>query len=174
MLPSVIGSIGSSKRAPLSRPAAHRAPRDEPGSAVAVDQATNDHRCDHRSGDAGLRPFGAACEAEQQDALRCGEIAGDDVRGVFHQATLARAAQTTVPRSRYAGTGSGGRGGRTARTICFANARHRPTVSKGAAAKSERPSQIKMDLWAQPAPRCRRRQTRLRQSPAPQCPQRRA
>jgi hypothetical protein len=31
----------------------------------------------------GLRPFGAAGEAEEQDALRGGEIGSDDVRGVL-------------------------------------------------------------------------------------------
>jgi hypothetical protein len=41
----------------------------EPFGSVTVDQATNNHLRDRRPGDIGPGPFGAAGEAEQQDAL---------------------------------------------------------------------------------------------------------
>jgi ssDNA thymidine ADP-ribosyltransferase, DarT len=109
-------------------------------------------------------PFYFAPRSPMLFAINNGNVPGCDF-------AITRA-EPSAPGAR-AGLGRGARTARTTRT-CFANARHRPTVSKGAAVKSERPSQLKMDLWAQPAPRCRRRQTRLRQSPTPQCPQRRA
>jgi hypothetical protein len=72
---------------PAKQRVEHRAPigrQLEPFGGVAVDEATNDHCRDRRPGDAGLGPWGAAGDAEQQDALRRGEIGGDDIRGVLH------------------------------------------------------------------------------------------
>jgi hypothetical protein len=68
------------------------------------------------------------------------EIGGDDVAGALHRGCRKNGTPAPIRRDRGP-CGPGARTDRTTRT-CFADARHRATVSKGGAVKSERHSSV--------------------------------
>jgi hypothetical protein len=54
----------------------------EPSGGIAINQAADEHGGRRCAGDAGLRPVGAAREAEEQDSFWDGEL-GRDRRGAL-------------------------------------------------------------------------------------------